>query len=232
MSAAVELRGASVAAGGTTILGPLDLQVARGEHLVVLGPSGCGKTTLLRLVAGLARPAAGTVALEGQTVSEGRRITVPANRRGLGMLFQDGALWPHMSCSKTLDFVLRHAGVAAAQRKGRVGELLELVELTGYERRKPGTLSGGEAQRLSLARALAGEPRLLLLDEPLGPLDSELRASLLERIDRIQRARDLTLIHVTHDPAESQAYTDRTLTMKEGQITSVESHTGLAGGTA
>ena len=220
MSAAVELRAASVVAGGATILGPLDLEVTRGEHLVVLGPSGCGKTTLLRLVAGLARPASGTVLLEGQAVSQGKRVTVPANRRGVGMLFQDGALWPHMSCARTLDFVLRHAGVPASQRRTRIGELLELVELSGFDARKPGTLSGGEAQRLSLARALAGEPRLLLLDEPLGPLDAELRAALLERIDGIQRSRELTLIHVTHDPAESEAYTDRTLTMADGAIRS------------
>ena len=220
MKPAVELAGAGVAVGGTTILGPLDLEVKRGEHLVVLGPSGCGKTTLLRLVAGLARPAMGRVSLHGELVSEGSRLYVPPAGRGIGMLFQDGALWPHMSCARTLQFVLRHAGVPRGEHARRVGELLELVELTGFDARKPGTLSGGEAQRLGLARALAGEPRLLLLDEPLGPLDAELRSSLLARIDTIQRERELTLLHVTHDPAESEAYTDRTLVMESGQIRS------------
>jgi iron(III) transport system ATP-binding protein len=217
---ALELSGASVAIAGVTILGPLELQVQKGEHLVVLGPSGSGKTTLLRLVAGLARPAAGQVFLNGVLASEGSRVSMPPQERGIGMLFQDGALWPHMTCARTLEFVLRHAGIPRAEHGRRVGELLELVELGGFDRRKPGTLSGGEAQRLGLARALAGEPRLLLLDEPLGPLDAELRSSLLGRIDAIQRQRGLTLIHVTHDPSETETYTDRTVVMERGTIRS------------
>lgn len=220
MSVAVQLRAASVAVGSKTILGPLDLEVQKGEHLVVLGPSGCGKTTLLRLIAGLARPGGGSVAIGGKTVSEGTRLVVPAEKRGIGMLFQDGALWPHMTCAKTLEFVLRHAGSPRSEHARRIGELLELVELQGFDKRKPGTMSGGEAQRLALARALACNPELILLDEPLGPLDAELRSSMLARIDAIQRERNLTLIHVTHDPAESEAYTDRTLVMEAGRIRS------------
>lgn len=218
MTVAVELEQARVDAAGQAILGPVDVTVARGEHLAVVGPSGCGKTTLLRLVAGLARPAAGSVSLFGELVSEGRHLLVPPQRRQVGMLFQDGALWPHMSAARTLEFVQRHAGVPRGERQRKAAELLELVELQGFEERKPGTLSGGEAQRLALARALAGEPRILLLDEPLGPLDAQLRESLLERIDTIQRERELTLIHVTHDPEESEAYTDRRLEMVAGRL--------------
>jgi len=218
VTVAVELEQARVDAAGQAILGPVDVTVARGEHLAVVGPSGCGKTTLLRLVAGLARPAAGSVSLFGELVSEGRHLLVPPQRRQVGMLFQDGALWPHMSAARTLEFVQRHAGVPRGERQRKAAELLELVELQGFEERKPGTLSGGEAQRLALARALAGEPRILLLDEPLGPLDAQLRESLLERIDTIQRERELTLIHVTHDPEESEAYTDRRLEMVAGRL--------------
>ncbi len=220
MSSAIELTAISVSVGGKALLGPLDLSIESGEHVVVLGPSGCGKTTLLRVIAGLAKPATGTLLMNGQPASEGRRIHLPAEKRRIGMLFQDGALWPHMTAQKTLDFVLAHAGVPSAQRKSRVSELLALVELSGYEKRKPGNLSGGEAQRLALARALACDPEVLLLDEPLGPLDAELRLSLLKRINEIQREKGLTLLHVTHDPEESELYADRTLRMEKGAIIS------------
>lgn len=222
MSAAVELRGLVVHAGGKSILGPLDLEVEAGMHVAVLGPSGCGKTTLLRVIAGLASPTQGSVLFEGKLASEGARVHIPCERRAIGMLFQEGALWPHMTAAKTLDFVLRYKGVERAARAKRITELLELVQLPGFERRKPGSMSGGEAQRLALARALAGDPQLLLLDEPLGPLDAALRTELLQRIADIQRQRALTMIHVTHDPEESRQYVDRTLRMEAGRLLSSE----------
>jgi len=218
VTAAVALRGLEVRAGAVTLLGPLDLEVAEGEHLLLIGPSGSGKTTLLRAVAGLARPSSGTVDLFGQRATDGPRLVIPPERRGIGFLFQGGALWPHMSARRTLEFVLRAAGTARADLRRRVGELLEQVELAGYEERMPGTLSGGEAQRLALARALAGSPRLLLLDEPLGPLDAELRGSLLRMLGGVQARLGLTSIHVTHDPGEARSIATRTVRLEAGRL--------------
>jgi iron(III) transport system ATP-binding protein len=160
------------------------------------------------------------VTLFGARATEGRRLVVPPERRGIGFLFQGGALWPHMSARRTLEFVLRAGGTARADLGPRVGELLEQVELAGYEERMPGTLSGGEAQRLALARALACSPRLLLLDEPLGPLDAELRGSLLRMLGELQERLGLTSIHVTHDPGEAREIATRTVRLEGGRLTS------------
>ena len=218
MTAAVGLAGVEVRAGGARILGPLDLEIAGGEHLLLIGRSGSGKTTLLRAVAGLALPGVGTVSLFGETASEGSRLRIPPERRGIGFLFQGGALWPHMSARRTLEFVLRRAGTARRDLGPRVGELLEQVELSGFEDRLPATLSGGEAQRLALARALAPSPRLLLLDEPLGPLDSELRGALLEMLGALQERLGLTSIHVTHDPREARSIATRVARLEAGRL--------------
>jgi ABC-type Fe3+/spermidine/putrescine transport system ATPase subunit len=223
---ALRLSGLEVRAGQTRLLGPVDLEVAAGEHVLLVGPSGSGKTTLLRAVAGLVRPAAGRVELFGQPASDGPRLTLQPERRELGLVFQGGALWPHLSARRTLEFVLRARGAARAEARRRAGELLERVELAGYEERMPGTLSGGEAQRLALARALAMDPRLLLLDEPLGPLDAELRGSLLARLGALQRDLGLTMLHVTHDPAEARAVASRTITLRDGRLVPAPAATG------
>lgn len=212
----VEVEGAAVELGGRLVLGPIDLQIARGEHLLVVGPSGCGKTTLLRAIAGLQRLSAGRIRIRGELASEGRRLRLAPERRRVGMLFQGGALWPHMSTRQTLAFVLRARGVPADRRPARIAELLALVELTGLEDRKPGSLSGGEAQRLALARALAMEPEILLLDEPLGPLDAELRESMITRLADVQERLGLSTLHVTHDPREVERLATRTLRMRAG----------------
>jgi len=212
----VRLEAASVRLGGRVVLGPLELEVARGEHLLVVGPSGCGKTTLLRAIAGLQRLDAGRIWIDGELASEGARRVLPPERRRIAMLFQGGALWPHMSARETLAFVLRARGVPREQRAARSAELFALTELSGLEERKPGALSGGEAQRLALARALAMEPRILLLDEPLGPLDAELRAALIARLAELQQRLGLTTVHVTHDPSEVQLLATRTIRMKSG----------------
>jgi len=209
---AVEVRGHG------RILGPLSLEVAPGEHALVVGPSGAGKTTLLRVIAGLETPSAGELALFGRRASSAGRVELAPERRGVGMLFQEGALWPHMSARRTLGFVLARRGTPRRDRARRIGELLEQVDLAGYEKRKPGTLSGGEAQRLALARALAAEARILLLDEPLGPLDPARRSELLARLGELQRRHELTILHVTHDPEEAASVATRTLTLEGGLL--------------
>ena len=215
---AVEIRGLVVEADGNRILGPVDLDVTRGEHLLLVGASGSGKSTLLRAVAGLVRPSVGEIRLFGQAVSNGSRELVAPEDRGIGYLFQGGALWPHLSVTKTLDFVLSCRKVPKGERKSKIARLVELCELGGLEDRKPPTLSGGEAQRLALARALAPEPRLLFLDEPLGPLDAQLRSALLERLAALDSELGLTTLHVTHDPDEARAVATRTLRLDGGQL--------------
>jgi ABC-type sulfate/molybdate transport systems ATPase subunit len=214
---AVRLEAAAVELGGRRVLGPLDLDVERGEHILVVGPSGSGKSTLLRAIAGLQRLAAGRISIFGRVASDGRRTPIPPRDRRVGLLFQGGALWPHMSVRDTLGFVLRCRGVPKVARAARIGALLELADLRGFEDRMPGTLSGGEAQRLSLARALAMEPEILLLDEPLGPLDADLRSALIERLDDVQHRLGLTTLHVTHDPREVERIADRTLRLADGR---------------
>jgi len=213
----VRLNAAEVQLGGKRVFGPLDLTVEKGEHVLVVGRSGSGKTTLLRAVAGLQRLTSGRIELFGAPASDGPKLLVAPQARRVGFLFQGGALWPHMSVAKTLDFVLGYRGVARAQRAQRAHELLELVELRGFDARLPGSLSGGEAQRLSLARALAMDPELLLLDEPLGPLDAELRGELIARLAEVQTRLGLTTLHVTHDPREVESLATRVLRLEAGR---------------
>ncbi len=215
---AIGLEGIDVGLDGRPVLEAVSLDLAQGSFTLVEGPSGSGKTTLLRVIAGLARPSAGRVALFGELASEGPGLAIPPQRRRVGFLFQGGGLWPHMSVRRTLEFVLRERRLAGADRDRRVAELVEWVELRGLEARRPGELSGGEAQRLSLARALAGDPRILLLDEPLGPLDARLRQALMERLGELHRRLGLTTLFVTHDPAEAARLADRVVRVDGGKV--------------
>jgi iron(III) transport system ATP-binding protein len=201
-------------------LGPLSFTLPVGGWTRVVGPSGCGKTTLLRLLAGLIRPQAGELDLWGAPASRASRLLLPPERRAIGMVFQgSGAgLWPHLSAQATLEFVDSCRGVPRTKRAARAARLLERVQLSGKERRKPGELSGGEAARLALARALASEPRLLLLDEPLGALDSELRAGMIELLASLREEGGLTIVHVTHDPAELEGWAGKTLRLEQGRL--------------
>ena len=212
---AISVRGLSVEAGGARILGPVDLEVEHGEHVLLVGPSGSGKSTLLRAIAGLETPASGTVTLFGRPMADAAGRPTPPQDREVGLLFQGGALWPHMTVRRTLDFVLRRRGLAGDALRSRAAELLALVDLEGFDDRKAPTLSGGEAQRLALARALASEPRLLLLDEPLGPLDAPRRAGLLDRLSALEAQLGLTTLHVTHDPGEAERVATRTIALGE-----------------
>jgi ABC-type Fe3+/spermidine/putrescine transport system ATPase subunit len=199
------------------------LEVGSGESVAVVGPSGCGKTTLLRLIAGLERPDRGEIRLADRVVACPGRTLVPPHARGLGFVFQDLALWPHLTVRAHLDFVTRAAGLSGVERTERARETLALVRIEGLADRHPHELSGGEQQRLALARALVGRPRLLLLDEPFSSLDPDLRAGLREEVVRLQRALQLTSIYVTHDRDEADALANRIVEMQQGHII-VERH--------
>jgi iron(III) transport system ATP-binding protein len=217
---AVELSGAQVELGGRRVLGPLDLALPERSWTLLVGPSGSGKTTLLRAVAGLVPPRAGTIRLGGELASEGPRILIPPGRRALGFVFQGAGagLWPHLSVQATLEFVLACRRLPRAERPGRVREMITLVGLSGLERRRPGELSGGEAQRLALARALVVRPRVLLLDEPLGALDAPLRGALAEQINQLFRRFEPSILHVTHDPGEARRFANRLVRLEQGRL--------------
>ncbi len=213
----LDVRGLSVHFAGATAVSDVDLSVARGEVLAVLGPSGCGKSTLLRAVAGLEPPSRGTVAWNGADLAR-----VPVHRRAFGMVFQDGQLFPHRDVAGNIGFALRMNSVGRGRRAEKVSELLNLVGLTGYERRSVTRLSGGEAQRVALARALAAEPQLLLLDEPLAALDRALREQLAVDLAALLDGDDATAVVVTHDHDEAFTLADRVAVMTDGQILQVD----------
>jgi len=198
---------------GPPVLAGLDLTVEPGTLTTLLGPSGCGKTTVLRLLAGLLHPAGGDLRLSGRSV-----VGVPAERRGVAMVFQQPLLFDHLDVAGNVGFGLRMRGVDRAGIRRRVGELLDLVHLTGLEHRRPGELSGGQAQRVALARALIVQPRVLLLDEPLSQLDTGLRHELRELIRRLQRDLALTTLLVTHDQEEAAAVSDRIALLLNGRV--------------
>jgi spermidine/putrescine ABC transporter ATP-binding subunit len=209
----VELRGVSKHFGKVHAVRDVDLAVRQGEFLSLLGPSGCGKTTTLRLIAGFEQATAGRVYLAGADLT-----TVPAYKRNIGMVFQNYALFPHMTVRQNVGFGLRmrgHTGAAAADRVERV---LALVRLTGLEERFPRQLSGGQQQRVALARALVIEPQVLLLDEPLSNLDAKLREEMRVELKQIQRQVGITTVFVTHDQEEALTLSDRVVVMNQGQI--------------
>ena len=195
------------------VLDGVDLDVADGSTTALLGPSGSGKSTLLRIVAGLERPDRGSVRIGGRDVSG-----TPAHRRGVGVVFQDQALFPHLDVAGNVGFGLRMAGAGRDEQRRAVGEVLELVGLGGYERRDPATLSGGEAQRVALARALAPEPAVLLLDEPFAALDQLLRERLLLELRSLFDSLSVTVVAVTHDPTEAGALGERVAVLLGGRI--------------
>ena len=189
----------------------LDIQI--GEFFSLLGPSGCGKTTTLRMIGGFELPTSGRIELRGREVTHD-----PPERRPVNMVFQSYALFPHLSVFDNVAFGLRRRKVPDAEARKRVGETLELVRLTGYDRRGPGELSGGQQQRVALARALVCEPTVLLLDEPLGALDLKLRRQLQVELKRVQVEVGITFVYVTHDQEEALALSDRIAVMNGGRI--------------
>ena len=194
------------------------LEIALRESVVILGPSGCGKTTLLRLIAGLDIPDSGDIWLGDVQVAGPGRSLLPPYRRQIGFVFQDLALWPHLTVAGNLQFVLDALAVPRAERSRRIDEALKLVRIDGFAARYPHELSGGEQQRVALARALIGRPRLLLLDEPLSSLDAELRAAMRTELARIRRTLALTTVYVTHDREDAAVLADRVIEMRAGRI--------------
>jgi ABC-type Fe3+/spermidine/putrescine transport system ATPase subunit len=199
----------------------VSLEVVAGDAIVILGPSGCGKTTLLRLIAGLEVPDNGEIWLAGVQAAGAGRSMMRAHERGIGFVFQDLALWPHLTVQRNLNFVLESVKMPRAGRAARAMEALKLVRIEQLSSRYPHQLSGGEQQRVALARALVGHPRVLLLDEPFSSLDPELRNALRSELARLQRTLHVTTVYVTHDEGDAAILADRVIEMRAGRIVAV-----------
>ena len=204
--------------GSHQALSDVSLEVSAGDAIVIVGPSGGGKTTLLRLIAGLEVPDTGTISANGTPVAGPGRNLVPPHERGLGFVFQDLALWPHLTVAENLGFVLESTFVPRDQRRSRVQRALGTMRIGELGGRYPHQLSGGEQQRAALARALVGQPRILLLDEPFSNLDPELRVTLRGELGQVRRELKITMIYVTHDRDDS-VLADAVVAMRGGRIT-------------
>ncbi|MEJ1158172.1 heme ABC exporter ATP-binding protein CcmA [Prosthecomicrobium sp. N25] len=214
MTGAVELTGLRKAFGTTEVLGGISLSVADGEFVSLLGPSGCGKTTLLRIVAGLEAPSAGTVTIGGRDVTR-----LPPERRDIAMMFQSYALLPHLSVAENVRFPLRMRRIGSREeQEARVRAALETVQLGALAERRPRQLSGGQQQRVALARAIVSKPKVLLLDEPLSNLDARLREDMQVELIEIHQKTGLTTLFVTHDQEEALSLSDRVVLINAGRI--------------
>jgi putative spermidine/putrescine transport system ATP-binding protein len=209
----VSLSNLTLSYGKTVAVPNLDLDVVEGELIALLGPSGCGKTTTMRAIAGLLEPTSGTIAIDGRDVTR-----VAANKRGIGLVFQSYALFPHLSAFENVAFGLRLKKMSEAEIRERTEAGIATVGLAGFEKRKPAEMSGGQQQRLALARSLVMEPKVLLLDEPLSNLDARLRLEMRTELQRVQKKTGVTMVFVTHDQSEALALADRIVLMKDGKI--------------
>jgi putative spermidine/putrescine transport system ATP-binding protein len=221
-AADVHLIGVSKRYGDVVAVSSLDLEVKRGEFFTLLGPSGSGKTTTLRMIAGFEEPDTGRVELGGKDVTG-----LPPYDREVNTVFQDYALFPHMTVGENVAYGLRVKGTGKEERRRRASEALSTVQLTGYEARKPNQLSGGQQQRVALARAIVNEPKVLLLDEPLGALDLKLREQMQVELKTIQEKVGITFIYVTHDQEEALTMSDRIAVFNDGRVEQVGAPTEI-----
>jgi len=229
-TAVVSTTGLELTYGQAKILKGIDLSLPRGQTLALLGPSGCGKTTLLRLVAGLLAPTAGRIAVDGKIVADaGLNLFSPPEKRGLGMVFQDYALWPHMTVAGNVSFPLEMLGMSRADRKRRVDAALARVGLEGFGDRGPADMSGGQQQRVAIARAIVAEPQIVLFDEPLSNLDRELRETMVAEIAQLVASLNLTAIYVTHDQSEAFSLAHQVAIMRDGLIEQIAPPEELVG---
>ena len=230
MDASTEIRlaGVSYAFGDHRVLNQLDLHIPAGAIVALLGPSGCGKSTLLRLLAGLTQPADGTISFGSRLVAKAGWAMAPESR-DIGMVFQDYALWPHMTVEENVAFPLKMRRVAREERESRVRRALERVGLGEFSKRKPAGLSGGQQQRVALARAIVAEPRVLLFDEPLSNLDSELREPLCRDMALLLRQLAIPAVYVTHDRREAEILADHIVHLSAGRVDAIRSVTPSSG---
>ena len=198
---------------GEAVLDNFSLEISKGEFITLLGSSGCGKTTTLRIIAGLEQPDAGSVWLDGREVTG-----LEPNQRDVNTVFQNYALFPHMNVAENIGYGLKLKKVPKSEIRKKVSQMLELVQLEGYEKRKPSELSGGQKQRVAIARALVNNPKVLLLDEPLGALDLQLRRAMQIELKHLQKKLGITFIYITHDQEEAINMSDRIAVMKDGRI--------------
>lgn len=214
----IEFRSVSKNYSDRRAIDGLSPTIAAKERVVLFGPSGCGKSTILHLVAGLAIPDAGEILIDDRLVATAKRNLMEPRQRGVGLVFQDLALWPHMNVCENIEFGLIAKGTAASERRRRVLEMVDLVRLGDYLDAKPAELSGGQQQRVALARTLAVEPRIVLMDEPMSNLDAALCAQLQGEILRLHDQLGFTLVYVTHNPDDAKALGARMIAMRNGRL--------------
>lgn len=221
-SSSIEARGVSLAYGEKSVLSGVDLRIEAGEFFCLLGPSGAGKTSFLKVVAGLLAPSRGELLIDGEPVA-----AKPSEKRGVGMVFQSLGLWPHMTVNETVRYGLQRQALPEHDIRRRVEAMLKLVDLAGLADKYPAELSGGQQQKVALARALVVEPRILLLDQPMSALDRQFRIHLRRDIQMLQRQLGITTIMVTHDPEEALGMADRLAVIRDGVIRQVGSPAAL-----
>ncbi len=215
----LELKNISKSYQNNSVVRKVSLKLEKGEFVSLLGPSGCGKTTILRMLAGFVEPTQGEIYLQGQPVfSKKQGINTPPEKRHIGMVFQSYAVWPHMTVFENIAYPLKLRKMNKQGIAGKVGEAINLVNISGLEKRYPHELSGGQQQRVAIARAIVVEPAILLLDEPLSSLDAKLREKMYREIDAIWRRTGITVIYVTHDQKEAMALSDTVVLMRQGEI--------------